>query len=396
MHYDIPSCPYDYAKKGHALIVWRNYGKEIYKFEPITVACIASTLFCSGSPEEKREFAKIRKLPKITDRLKVCAYSFPVHGGISFSRILGEQITKQIEEQIGMEKIYEIPEVRIYIQLFPLNGTFRTEDDFIFSDVENGICYTYFQIGISAYDTHHYPDHRLTEDIFCLLWIRCFDLKNPTRKIVPSEEDYIESLCFEICDSTPKQFPKFEDLPDYVHAIYKRYTTVPRYSFESDELYQEKVRFESQHNSTLAYMNGAYDATAWKEKLKAFLKKMIFNHENRKKMEQIILEMSQSVTKQKVKVVYTDDVETYYPDVTFHLKLKKEVSEEMVEYISYVMHDFNATVGGGGLSLIDVRKAEDHMVEVTVDFGPYPPSTMKRLLTQIKKKVPDLGSITVE
>lgn len=71
MHYDIPSCPYNYAEKGHALIVWQNYRKEIYKFEPTTVACIASTLFCSGSPEEKREFAKIRKLPKITDRLKV-------------------------------------------------------------------------------------------------------------------------------------------------------------------------------------------------------------------------------------------------------------------------------------------------------------------------------------
>ena len=303
---------------------------------------------------------------------RIAVHGFNIHnvfGSPSFYNELGFQIQKQIEEEIGINEINNIPNFQMGIVTFcPL---IKCDGMAYLHEVQNGICYSYALCRIE-YESKLF---KTFQDDYVRVWVRFYSLKTPNVLIDTKDDFSSESIKFEICNMTPKSYPKIEDCHQSVIDDYEIWQKSPG----TKRLLLEYEKF--------LYTNPGQ----WKEVLK---EKINFVLEKNRKAEERAKRKAEK-EKKKIPVEYPAEI-LYWPDIIYHLTMNGDVTEDTVDEITDVISEYFESLKGEKPEFFSVDKVNGNICDITVDFGMSPVKTLKGVVKAIEKAGINIEKIVIE
>ena len=160
-----------------------KYGDRYFEFDPEAIK--TASKLAKKDQQFREDMQKAEQMPA-PDRCQVTSIRFPASCGIQFSRMMATQVQKQIEDRIGITNIHRIPSVTTTLRPFPTERDCFSDDMLKITEYEDGMCYLYFQVGISAIENT--MGNRLYRMEPVHIWVRCYDEDNPCRKVDVMDE----------------------------------------------------------------------------------------------------------------------------------------------------------------------------------------------------------------
>lgn len=355
----------NYNKENYNKII-KKFESRLYEYDPCSLNTIACYLFDDEKKIRRFENNLWKKRYSI-GRCEVNGLGSPCFCSPSFLNQLGFQVQREIERAVDIKDIHKLSPALIRIVPFYSNSMFNDYGFFNFDENVDGTCYSYFQCALDLY----YPNvFDLPKPMF---WVRYYSPVEPSRHISTEEDVNENNILFEICNTVPKSFPEYKNLPEYVLDCI------------------EEMKLNGYMKSYENYERWTYNPNYWMGIFTQYLNLAILK--NRKAEERAVKRAMKTKKNQKIQVQINPELYDYYPDVTFTLNFVDTVTNSTIEALTDIMNNINT--GEESIECFDIEKTDDNCCEITIDFGKCDPSAIDIIINAIENSDLQIENIVI-